>query len=277
MTIYYPVSPDQARRLDTAELRSGFLVESLFVEGEINAVYAVEDRMILFGAVPTEDALSAEITGDVTGTETLLARREIGIINVGGAGNVESGGKSYDLPSRHCLYIGKGSEAPRFRSEDPGNPARFYAVSVAAHMELPAGTAGPEDAEIVSLGSSENANERDLYKYIHPNGIKSCQLVMGFTVLRTGSVWNTMSPHTHLRRTEVYLYFDLPSDQVVMHFMGKGEETKHLVIRNNQAVLSPSWSMHGGAGTTSYAFVWAMAGENQDFTDMDHLSLSDLA
>lgn len=277
MNIYYPLSPDETRRLDTQQLRSRFLEESLFAPGEINAAYALEDRMILFGAVPTGSELSAEIAGDVTGTKTLLSRREIGIINVGGTGQVESGGKSYNLSPRHCLYLGKGSETPRFSSQDPENPARFYAISVPAHTELPPETAGPDDAELVSLGSPDNANQRDLYKYIHPNGIKSCQLVMGFTVIRAGSVWNTMPPHTHLRRTEAYLYFDLPSDQVVMHFMGKGDETRHLVVRNNQAVLSPSWSIHGGAGTASYAFVWAMAGENQDFTDMDHLSLSDLA
>lgn len=181
------------------------------------------------------------------------------------------------LPHRHCLYLGMGNEAPEFASDDPGNPGRFYGVSVPAHREYPTATAAPEQADHLFLGTAEQANQRDLYKYIHPGGIQSCQLVMGFTVLRSGSIWNTMPPHIHLRRTEAYLYFNLPADQIVMHMMGEPAETRHMVVRDNQAVLSPSWSIHGGAGTSSYAFVWAMAGENQDFTDMDHLALADLS
>lgn len=277
MKTYYPVSPDQAQQFGTRELRDRFLVESLFIDGSLNAVYSLEDRMLLIGATPVDKTLSAEIGSGVTGTEKLLARREMGIINIGGPGTITSAEKSYALAHRHCLYLGMGSEAPEFSSDDPKNPARFYCVSVPAHRQFPAATGVPDQAEIVSLGTKENANERQIHKFIHPDGIASCQLVMGFTVLSPGSVWNTMPPHTHLRRTEAYLYFDLPSDQIVMHFMGEGTETRHLVVRNGQAIFSPSWSIHGGAGTTSYSFVWAMAGENQDFTDMDHLPLNGLA
>jgi 4-deoxy-L-threo-5-hexosulose-uronate ketol-isomerase len=277
MKIYYPVPPDQVGSLDTVGLRSRFLIDSLFVPGEISSVYVLEDRMLIFGAVPTNQPLTAEIARDITGTQTLLARREMGIINIGGPGSIESGGQQFAVANRHVLYLGRESEAPRFTSDDPGNPARFYAVCVPAHATLPAAVAGPGDAEVEFLGSAEKANLRTLYKYIHPNGIKSAQLVMGWTELKLGSVWNTMPAHTHLRRTEAYLYFDVPPDDVVMHFMGAPDETRHLVVHDQEAVISPSWSLHGGSGTASYRFIWAMAGENQDFTDMDHITLTDLS
>ena len=276
MNVFYPVPPEHIRTFDTSALRSTFLVDNLFSEGRISGAYSLEDRLILFGAVPTEKPLSAEIAGEITGTDRLLDRREIGIINIGGLGSVESGDDHYSLPRRHCLYLGRGSETPRFVSQDPNVPARFYAVSVPAHRRFDAARIGPEEVEPLSLGSSENANRRQLYKYIHPDGIASCQLVMGFTEVASGSVWNTMPPHTHLRRTEAYLYCDLPEDQAVIHFMGEGGHTRHLVVRSGEAVLSPSWSIHAGVGTAAYAFVWAMAGENQDFTDMDHIAVSEL-
>lgn len=233
--------------------------------------------MILLGAVPTRESLVPEIGPDIVGSESLLQRREIGIINVGAPGSVESGGERFELANRSCLYLGRGAETPRFSSVSETEPAYFYAVSVPAHEAHPPGMIEPGEAQIVALGSSDSANERKLHKYIHPGGLKSCQLVMGFTELGRGSVWNTMPAHTHLRRTEAYLYFDVDPDQLVFHFMGEGDQTRHVVVRNREAVLSPSWSIHAGAGTAPYAFVWAMAGENQDFTDMDHLALSDMA
>lgn len=276
MKIFYPVPPSHVRSFDTETLRSSFLIESLFVPGTVGAAYALEDRMLLFGAVPTSEPLSLEIAGELTGTEALLDRREIGIINLGSTGTVVSGESRFTLGSRDCLYLGRGSATPIVASERPEDPARFYAVSVPAHKTLAAAVVGRGDIEPVSIGSAENANHRKLYKCIHPDGLRSCQLVMGFTQVQPGSVWNTMPPHTHLRRTEAYLYFHLPADQVVMHFMGEGGHTQHLVVRNEQAVLSPSWSLHAGAGTAPYAFVWAMAGENQDFGDMDHIGLTKL-
>lgn len=276
MKTFYPVLPEHVRSFNTENLRSSFLIENLFVPGEVAAAYALEDRMILFGAVPTGESLSLEIAGDVTGTEALLDRREIGIINLGGPGTVASGGDRFTLGNRDCLYLGQGSATPSLSSEGPEAPARFYAVSVPAHKTLSAAVVRGDDLEPVSIGSPDNANHRKLYKCIHPDGANSCQLVMGFTQVQPGSVWNTMPPHTHLRRTEAYLYFDVPEDQLVMHFMGEGGHTKHLVVRNDQAILSPSWSLHAGAGTAPYAFVWAMAGENQDFGDMDHIPMSKL-
>ncbi len=276
MKTFYPVPPDHARSFDTETLRSSFLIEDLFAPGEARAVYALEDRMILFGAIPTSEPLSLEIAGDITATEALLDRREIGIINLGETGTVVSGEDRFTLGSRDCLYLGRGSATPSLASERQEAPARFYAVSVPAHEGLSAAVVRKDDVEPVSIGSVDNANHRKLYKCIHPDGVQSCQLVMGFTQVQPGSVWNTMPPHTHLRRTEAYLYFDVPENQLVMHFMGEGGHTKHLVVRNEQAVLSPSWSLHAGAGTSPYAFVWAMAGENQDFGDMDHIAMSDL-
>ena len=276
MNVFYPVAPKHIRTFDTPTLRSTFLVDTLFSEGRIAGAYSLEDRLILLGAVPTVKPLSAEIAAEVTGTDQLLDRREIGIINIGGPGSVESGKERFSLPRLHCLYLGRESGTPRFASDDPDAPARFYAVSVPAHRRFDSATVGPDEVEPLVLGDTENANRRALYKYIHPDGIKSSQLVMGFTELEPGSVWNTMPPHTHLRRTEAYLYFGLPRDQAVMHFMGEGEHTRHLVVRDAEAVLSPSWSIHAGAGTSSYSFVWAMAGENQAFTDMDHIAVSQL-
>jgi 4-deoxy-L-threo-5-hexosulose-uronate ketol-isomerase len=276
MKTFYPVLPDHVQTFDTESLRSSFLIENLFAPGKARAVYALEDRMILFGAVPTAELLSLEIAGDVTGTEALLDRREIGIINLGATGTVVSGEDRFTLDSRDVLYLGRGSATPSLASERPEAPARFYAVSVPAHNTLSGAVVRRDEVEPVSIGSADNANHRKLYKCIHPDGINSCQLVMGYTQVQPGSVWNTMPPHTHLRRTEAYLYFDLPEDQVVMHFMGEGDHTQHLVVRNDQGILSPSWSLHAGAGTAPYAFVWAMAGENQDFGDMDHIAMSDL-
>ncbi|NJL27907.1 MAG: 5-dehydro-4-deoxy-D-glucuronate isomerase, partial [Thermoanaerobaculia bacterium] len=203
-------------------------------------------------------------------------RRELGILNIGGAGTVTVDGVEYPLANRDALYVGRGSKTIGFASDAAETPARYYLVSFPAHTAYPTTLVRPSDTEPVRLGSAETANQRTLYKLIHPGGVKSCQLVMGFTVLEPGSVWNTMPPHTHERRMEVYLYFDMPADARVFHFMGRAEATRHLVVASGQAVISPSWSIHCGAGTGAYTFCWAMGGENQAFDDMDFLTLAQL-
>lgn len=261
--------PAYVSTFDTQKLRDHFLIQELFRPDEINYTHTMHDRMIIMGAMPSTKSLSLPLLKDITKADYLLERRELGIINVGGSGVVSVDGETYDLENKECLYIGKGKKEVSFSSSDPGHPAEFYMNCLPAHAVYPTKKATIEDATQVSLGSQENCNERIICQYIHENGIKSCQLVMGFTVLKPGSVWNTFPPHTHQRRMEVYFYFDLPDDQVVMHFMGDPLETRHIVMRNREAVISPEWSIHSGAGTSAYAFVWGMGGENKAFTDMD--------
>lgn len=261
--------------MNTAELRADFLLEDLFVSGETHLAYSHYDRMVVGGVVPTSDAL------ELGNYETLksnyfLERREMGVINVGGGGSIVADGKTYPLAKLSCLYLGKETEAISFRSDDADQPAEFFLFSAPAHRVFPTTLYTKEDASPVALGSTETANHRTIYKYVHNDGIASCQVVMGLTTLKAGSVWNTMPAHTHDRRSEVYLYFDVPADQGVMHFMGEPQETRHLWVRDRQAIISPPWSIHAGSGTTSYSFIWAMAGENKDFTDMDFIELSDL-
>lgn len=270
-------APDAARypRLTTAELRAGYLIENLFQPGSIQLLYTDVDRAVVGGIVPTSQKLLLGTAKELASTY-FAERRELGVINVGDKGSVMVDGKEFPLEKRDCLYVGRGSQKIEFASADAKMPAWFYLVSYPAHMTHPTRLATLKDAEPVNLGSQREANQRTIYKYIHLKGIKSCQLVMGFTELKEGSIWNTMPPHTHTRRTEVYLYFDVAPDAAVFHFMGPKEETRHLVVRNGQAVLSPPWSMHCGAGTRHYSFIWTMGGENQEFTDMDQITVDTL-
>jgi 4-deoxy-L-threo-5-hexosulose-uronate ketol-isomerase len=269
--------PDAERypRLTTEELRAGYLVQNLFQPGTVQLVYTDLDRAVLGGVVPTTNELTLETSKELA-SSYFAERREIGVINVGGKGSVAVDGKEFVLTKRDCLYIGRGSKQIAFSSANAQEPAWFYLVSYPAHATHPARLATPTEAATVDLGTQRDANQRTIRKYIHTGGITSCQLVMGFTELKEGSVWNTMPPHTHTRRTEIYLYFDLVSDAAVFHFMGRAQETRSLVVRNGEAVLSPPWSMHCGAGTRRYSFVWAMGGENQEFTDMDQIAVKDL-
>jgi 4-deoxy-L-threo-5-hexosulose-uronate ketol-isomerase len=269
--------PDAIRypRLNTDELRAGYLIESLFVPGKAKLVYTDIDRAVIGGIVPTAQPLALETSKELA-SNFFAERRELGVINLAGNGAINVDGQAFALAKRDCLYIGRGSKQIEFGSADAQQPAWFYLVSYPAHTTHPTRLVTPKDAEPVSLGSPKDANQRTIYKYIHLNGVKSCQLVMGFTELKEGSVWNTMPPHTHTRRTELYLYFDVAPDAAVFHMMGSAQETRHLVVRNGEAVLSPPWSLHCGAGTSAYSFVWAMGGENQEFTDMDQITVKEL-
>ena len=261
--------------LTTAQLREAYLVESLFLPGQIDLVAAGLDRAVIGSAVPLAEPLILGPTPELR-SAYLCERRELGVLNLGGPGRVTVEGTAYPMVNRDALYIGRGSPQVSFESEQPTTPARFYLVSYPAHTTFPTRHARHAEAQAVPLGSQRDANERTIYKYIHTGGIQSCQLVMGFTQLKEGSVWNTMPPHTHRRRTEIYLYFDVNPDARVMHFMGEPGTTRHLVVRNEQAILSPGWSIHCGVGTRHYAFAWAMGGENQEFTDMDPVKVSEL-
>jgi 4-deoxy-L-threo-5-hexosulose-uronate ketol-isomerase len=275
MQIRHAVHPDQAVMFDTAELREHFLVQDLFNPGELKMVYSHYDRLIVAGACPVDD-LKIEADPAVIGAAYLLERREMGVINIGAPGAVVVDGTRHDLGTKDGLYIGRGAREVTCASTDPHRPAKFYLNCAPAHAAHPTRTITPAEAAPVQLGSMEKSNRRTIRKYIHPDGIRSCQLVMGMTTLEPGSVWNTMPVHTHPRRIEAYLYFDLPADEVVMHFMGEPFETRHLIVRSEEAVLSPSWSIHSGAGTCAYTFIWGMAGENQTFTDMDAVPMTAL-
>jgi 4-deoxy-L-threo-5-hexosulose-uronate ketol-isomerase len=270
-------APDLVRyqRLTTAELRAGYLIENLFQPGTVRLVYTDVDRVIVGGIVPTGQNLSLGTSKELA-VSYFTERRELGVINIGGKGAITVDGKEFALEKRDCLYIGRGSQRIEFASANAQSPAWFYLVSYPAHAAYPTQRATIKDAEAVELGSQRDANQRTIRKYIHAKGIQSCQLVMGFTELKEGSVWNSMPPHTHTRRTEVYLYFDVAPDAAVFHTMGPAEETRHLVVRNGEAVLSPPWSMQCGAGTRSYSFVWAMGGENQEYADMDQIPVNAL-
>ncbi|MFC1551812.1 5-dehydro-4-deoxy-D-glucuronate isomerase [Candidatus Latescibacterota bacterium] len=270
-------SPDQIRfeMMNTTEIRESFLIEDLFTSGEVGMIYSDIDRVIVGSAVPTGSALSLE-AGKELAADYFAQRRELGVINIGGSGAVLVDGSEYPMVKLDALYIGRGSKDIAFTSADAANPAKFYIVSYPAHAEYPTTHAPISQAEPLNLGSVKESNKRTIYKYIHPAGIKSSQLVMGCTKLEEGSVWNTMPVHTHDRRTEVYMYFDMDADTILFHFIGEPEETRHVVVKDGQAVLSPSWSIHAGCGTGSYAFVWAMGGENQDFGDMDGVLVEDI-
>lgn len=275
MEVRHPVHPEHMLMFDTEELRRHFLVEGLFVRDESKLVYCFYDRLIVGGICPVKP-LTLAVDPKVIGAEFLLERRELGVINIGDSGLVVADGTTFELGRGEGLYIGLGTKDLRFESLDPAKPAKFYLNSAPAHAVLPTVKISLADAEPVVMGDSATSNKRTIRKYIHPGGVKSCQLVMGMTMLESGSVWNTMPVHTHQRRMEAYLYFDMPADAVVFHLMGEPEETRHLVVRDGEVVLSPSWSIHSGAGTANYTFIWGMAGENQDFGDMDHVAMARL-
>ncbi|MDQ0229258.1 5-dehydro-4-deoxy-D-glucuronate isomerase [Metabacillus malikii] len=275
MEIRHTTNPTDFKAYQTERLRSEFLMESLFVQGEINLVYSHYDRVVTGGAIPTTGSLKLE-DPDTLKTEYFLERREVGIINIGAEGTVLVDGEAYTLNKRDCLYVGLGNKEVLFESNNAADPAKFYIVSTPAHKQYPTKKAPIEEAEPTRLGSDSESNKRTIYKYIHGDGIQSCQLMMGMTLLEPNNMWNTMPAHTHDRRMEVYLYFDMEPESRVFHFMGQPNETRHIVVQNEQAVLSPPWSIHSGVGTSNYTFIWAMGGENYTFTDMDTVKMEDL-
>lgn len=269
--------PDATRyqRMTTDELRDHFLVSSLFKPGEIRLETTNLDRAIVGGAAPTDGPLALEATEELA-ADTFTDRREVGILNVGAPGAIEVDGDRYTMANRDCLYVGRGSHEISLTSDDASEPARFYLISYPAHKSFPTAHVSKSEADVTEIGSDEGASRRLLYKYVHPDGIPSSQLVMGITEIQPGSVWNTMPAHTHERRTEVYFYFDVPAGDAVFHLMGTPDEVRPLVVQDGEAVLSPGWSIHAGAGTKNYTFCWAMGGENQDFSDMQGVNISDL-
>lgn len=274
MELRTAASPKDVKHYTTDRLREEFLVQDLFVKNEVKMVYSHIDRIIIGAAVPTT-SLSLD-AGSELRAEYFLQRRELGIINIGGKGKVKVDGTEYILEYKDGMYIGMGSKEIEFVSDDENNPAKFYFNSAPAHTTYPTVLIKPEDCVTVELGSLEEANHRVIRKYILPGQVESCQLVMGMTQLKPGSVWNTMPCHTHDRRMEVYLYFEVPENNFVMHYMGEPTETRHIVTRNEEIVISPSWSIHSGVGTKAYTFIWGMVGENQDFDDMDAVKMTDL-
>ncbi|MGA7159249.1 MAG: 5-dehydro-4-deoxy-D-glucuronate isomerase [Acidobacteriaceae bacterium] len=262
-------------RMNTAELRETFLLENLFRAGEIETRYVDLDRTVIGGAIPTASPLKLETHPELR-ADYFLERRELGVLNVGGAGTVTVDGTSFAMGKLDCLYVGRGSQSVTFTSENPAEPAAFYLLSYPAHTTYPTKLVRFADLKPVHLGSEETCNKRSIYKAIFLDGIRSCQLVMGFTLLAKGSNWNTIPPHTHMRRSEVYFYFDVDSDQRVLHLMGPADETRHLIMQDREVVISPGWSIHAGAGTKSYGFCWGMGGENQRYDDMDALAIADL-
>jgi 4-deoxy-L-threo-5-hexosulose-uronate ketol-isomerase len=261
--------------MSTEELRANFLLEQLFEPGSLQLVYIDLDRTVIGSAVPLAEPLTLPCPSQLRAT-TFTERRELGIFNIGSEGAVHVDGEAYPLGNRDALYIGRGSHSISFLSANPDKPAEFYLLSYPAHAVHPINPIRAADLAPLTIGETATANHRSIYKLIHLEGATSCQLVMGFTTLHSGSVWNTMPPHTHLRRSEVYLYFDLPADQRVMHLMGPATQTRHLLVANKQVAISPLWSIHAGVGTASYSFCWGMGGENQAYTDMDPLHITDL-
>jgi len=254
--------------LDGERIRSAFLIDKVFSESAASFTFTDLDRLALCGVQP--GGASVALASDrQTGSDFFLQRRELGIINTGGAGTVQVDGKAHSLGNLDCLYVSMGSKDVSFESADRARPAKFFLMSCPAHHAYPTALVRYKECKPIALGSQATANQRKIFQYIHPNGIKSCQLVMGFTELAEGSVWNTMPPHTHSRRTEIYFYFDLPAQAMVCHFLEEPRNTRHVFVQNDQGVLSPSWSIHAGCGTSAYKFIWAMGGENQTFDDMD--------
>ncbi len=279
MDIRYSANQRDFKRYTTEEIRGEFLIEDLYKKDEVVAVYSHVDRMVTLGCMPVEEAVSISKGIDVWanfGTDYFLERREIGIFNIGGAGKIKADGEVFEMGYKDCLYITKGTKEVTFESNSPEIPAKFYMVSAPAHTSYQTTFIPIEKAAKKPLGSMETSNKRVINQFIHPDVLKTCQLSMGMTVLEPGSVWNTMPAHTHERRMEVYMYFEVPENQVVFHMMGEGTETRHIVMQNEQAVISPSWSIHSGAGTSNYTFIWAMGGENQAFDDMDNIATTDL-
>lgn len=275
MEIRFQNSPAETAKMNTQQLRDNFLVQNLFQEDKLSLVYSHYDRVIVGGVKPINKTISLAQEPELR-AKFFLERRELGVINVGGAAVIKADGKEYTLNKLDCLYLGKGTKDVKFKSKSKKDPAALYLLSAPAHQKYPNKLMTKEKASPVKLGSPETSNERTIYKYIHLDGIKSCQLVMGLTILNKGSVWNSVPPHTHTRRMEVYFYFDVPSEHRVFHMMSEPNETRHLVVANEEAVISAPWSMHFGCGTANYGFIWGMAGENQEFTDMDPAPISTL-
>lgn len=280
MNTRYTVGKNEYKRMTTDELRDAFLVD-LFEDGKLNLLYCEVERAIVGAAVPNSGKPLVLEAGKELAADFFCQRREVGVLNVGGAGTVTVDGTKYKMDNLDGLYIGRGSKEISFQAWDEKEgggsaSARFYLISYPAHTDYPTTQAKKADANVLELGTMQDSNHRKIYQYIHENGIQSCQLVMGFTALEPGSVWNTMPCHTHERRTEVYMYFNLDQDSRVFHMMGPGDETRHIVVANEQAVISPMWSIHSGAGTNAYNFCWGMGGENQRFDDMDHIAIADL-
>ena len=275
MEIRCASNPRDFKTYDTARLREEFLIPALFVPGEVKLVYSHIDRIITGGAMPAGGALTLD-AGEALRADYFLERRELGVINIGGAGRVTVDGAVYAMQPRDGLYVGRGSREIRFESADAACPAKFYLSSAPAHTTYPTVHIDITKAKKVPCGTVENCNRRVINQYIHPEVMKSCQLTMGLTQLEVGSNWNTMPCHTHDRRMEVYLYLDMGPDDVVFHLMGEPGETRHIVMHNEEAVINPSWSIHSGVGTKNYSFIWAMCGENQEFTDMDNVPTADL-
>lgn len=269
------IDPQTAAGFGTDLLRSEFLVQGLFEPGEIKITYTHLDRLIVGGAMPVGSALELSPIKP-TGTPAFLDRREMVAVNVGGPGTIRAGTQSFALEHRDMLYLGKGAGPVSFASDDSANPAKYYLLSAPAHHAYAARLVRIADAKRLDLGAQATSNERSIYQFVHPDVMETCQLVVGMTVLAPGSVWNTMPCHVHDRRSEAYLYFGLPENQRVFHFMGEPSETRHLVVANEEAILSPGWSIHSGAGTSNYTFIWAMAGDNVDYKDVDMVAMDEL-
>ncbi|MDR3190872.1 MAG: 5-dehydro-4-deoxy-D-glucuronate isomerase [Lactobacillaceae bacterium] len=275
MTTRYTHSPEDIKNYATEDLRREFLVEKVFVPGEINLTYTHNDRMIFGGVTPSTEPLEIVLSTEL-GVEYFLERRELGVINIGGDGFIEIDGVKESMKKQDGYYIGKATEHVVFSSVDAATPAKFYISSTPAHHKYPNVKISIDDIKPMNTGEPLTMNERNIYQYIHPNVCDSCQLQMGYTILEPGSAWNTMPCHTHERRMEAYVYFDMAAPNKVFHMMGQPDATKHLVVDNEQAIISPSWSIHTGVGTSNYSFIWAMCGENITYTDMDMVAMDDL-
>lgn len=275
LDVRYNNHPEDTKNYDTTTLRERFLIDKVFVDDQILLTYSHHDRIIAGGIKPVKTKLKLPVTKDL-GTDYFLERREMGVINIGGAGSIVLDGKEYDMAPKDGFYIGSETKEVIFTSLDQKNPAKYYVNSAPAHQPYPNTHIPFINANPKSLGSAKNLNERTIYQYVHPAVCKSCQLVMGMTILNPGSVWNTMACHTHERRMEVYFYFNMDKETRLFHLMGQPRETRHLVIENEQAVISPSWSIHSGVGTSDYTFIWGMCGENKTFDDMDFVDMEDL-
>ena len=277
MDVRQGIHSDHVKMLDTEGLRNEFLVETIFKNDEITMTYSHIDRIIFGGIQPVDTQLALlDEYGKKIGVDYFLERREIGFINIGGEGIITVDGEQFSIENKQALYIGKGAKVVTFTSKDAQSPAKFYYNSAPAHHQYPTKKITAEEASPVTLGDAKTCNVRTINKYIIPDVVTTCQLTMGLTQLHAGSNWNTMPCHTHDRRMEVYLYLDLPTDAAVFHMMGEANQTRHIMVHNEQAVISPSWSIHSGVGTQAYSFIWGMVGENQTFDDMDHIKVEDL-
>lgn len=279
MDIRYSTNQKDFKRWTTEEVRKEYLIENLFKADEVTAVYTHIDRMVTFGCMPVNEEVSLDKGIDVWhnfGVKYILERREIGIFNVGGAGSITADGTTYNLDYKDCLYVTMGTKEVKFKSNDPNKPAKFYMVSAPAHKACKTTLLTIKDANKRNVGDSKTSNKRTINQFIHEDVLETCQLAMGMTALDEGSVWNTMPSHTHERRMEVYFYFEVPENEVVFHMMGEPTETRHIVMKNEEAVISPSWSIHSGCGTSNYTFIWAMGGENKAYDDMDNIKNPDL-